>query len=164
MTDATANAGQQTRRARLTDGNVRYALWLGIYTLNFVDRQIVAVLGEDIKAALNLSDTQLGLLGGLAFALFYTVLGIPIARFAERGNRVAIISGALVWSGFTALCGTATSFLQILLYRTAWAWASGHPARAFAISDYVKPEKRASAWRFIRWACRSSSPALRWAR
>lgn len=151
MTDARAPAGENKLAAPgLTDGNVRYALWLllGIYTLNFVDRQIVAVLGEDIKAALNLSDTQLGLLGGLAFAVFYTVLGIPIARFAERGNRVAIISGALVvWSGFTALCGTATNFLQILLYRfgVGVGEAGCTPPAHSLISDYVKPEKRASA-------------------
>lgn len=151
MTDAAAQPGENKLAAPgLSDGHVRYALWLllAIYTLNFVDRQIVAVLGEDIKQALNLSDTQLGLLGGLAFALFYTVLGIPIARFAERGNRVAIISGALaVWSGFTALCGTATSFLQILLYRfgVGVGEAGCTPPAHSLISDYVKPEKRASA-------------------
>lgn len=151
MTDATANAPANKLAAPgFSDGNIRYALYLllGIYTLNFVDRQIVAVLGEDIKEALNLSDTQLGLLGGLAFALFYTVLGIPIARFAERGNRVAIISGAVaVWSGFTALCGTATSFLQILLYRfgVGIGEAGCTPPAHSLISDYVKPEKRASA-------------------
>src|SRR5690606_20322134 len=151
MTDATANAPANKLAAPgLSDGHVRYALYLllGIYTLNFVDRQIVAVLGEDIKQALNLSDTQLGLLGGLAFALFYTVLGIPIARFAERGNRVAIISGAVaVWSGFTALCGTATSFWQILLYRfgVGVGEAGCAPPAHSLISDYVKPEKRASA-------------------
>lgn len=151
MTDAAAQPGENKLAAPgLSDGHVRYALWLllGIYTLNFVDRQIVAVLGEDIKQALNLSDTQLGLLGGLAFALFYTVLGIPIARYAERGNRVAIISGALaVWSGFTALCGTATNFLQILLYRfgVGIGEAGCTPPAHSLISDYVKPEKRASA-------------------
>ncbi len=151
MTDATADAPANKLAAPgLSDRHVRYALYLllGIYTLNFVDRQIVAVLGEDIKQALNLSDTQLGLLGGLAFALFYTVLGIPIARFAERGNRVAIISGAVaVWSGFTALCGTATSFWQILLYRfgVGVGEAGCTPPAHSLISDYVKPEKRASA-------------------
>lgn len=151
MSDATAPAGANKLAAPgLSDSNVRYALYLllAIYTLNFIDRQIVAVLGEDIKRDLGLSDTQLGLLGGLAFALFYTVLGIPIARFAERGNRVAIISGAVaVWSGFTALCGTATSFMQILLYRfgVGVGEAGCTPPAHSLISDYVKPEKRASA-------------------
>ncbi len=151
MTDVTAGApGNKLAAPGLSDSSVRYGLWLllVIYTLNFVDRQIVAVLGEDIKEALNLSDTQLGLLGGLAFAVFYTVLGIPIARIAERGNRVGIISAALVvWSGFTALCGTATSFWQILLYRfgVGVGEAGCTPPAHSLISDYVKPEKRASA-------------------
>ncbi|MDZ4691928.1 MAG: MFS transporter, partial [Terricaulis sp.] len=88
MTDVAAGApGNKLAAPGLTDSSVRYGLWLllVIYTLNFVDRQIVAVLGEDIKRDLGLTDTQLGLLGGLAFALFYTFLGIPIARIAERG-------------------------------------------------------------------------------
>lgn len=151
MTDVAAGAPANKLAAPgMSDSAVRYGLWLLllIYTLNFVDRQIVAVLGEDIKRDLGLDDTQLGLLGGLAFALFYTVLGIPIARFAERGNRVGIISGALaVWSGFTALCGTATSFVQILLYRfgVGVGEAGCTPPAHSLISDYVKPEKRASA-------------------
>lgn len=151
MTDVTAGApGNKLAAPGLSDSSVRYGLWLLllIYTLNFVDRQIVAVLGEDIKRDLGLDDTQLGLLGGLAFALFYTVLGIPIARFAERGNRVGIISAALaVWSGFTALCGTATSFAQILMYRfgVGVGEAGCTPPAHSLISDYVKPEKRASA-------------------
>jgi predicted MFS family arabinose efflux permease len=151
MSDATAHAPANKLAAPgLSDGNIRYALWLllAIYTLNFVDRQIVAVLGEDIKRDLSLTDTQLGLLGGLAFAVFYTVLGIPIARFAERGNRVGIISAALVvWSGFTALCGTAGSFVQILLYRfgVGVGEAGCTPPAHSLISDYVRPEKRASA-------------------
>lgn len=151
MTDATAAAPANKLAAPgLSDSAVRYGLYLllVIYTLNFVDRQIVAVLGEDIKRDLNLDDTQFGLLGGLAFAVFYTVLGIPIARFAERGNRVGIISGALaIWSGFTALCGMATSFTQILLFRfgVGIGEAGCTPPAHSLISDYVKPEKRASA-------------------
>jgi len=151
VTDAIVGAPTNKLAAPgLSDANVRYALWLllGIYTLNFVDRQIVAVLGEDLKRDLNLDDTQFGLLGGLAFAVFYTVLGIPIARFAERGNRVSIISAALaIWSGFTALCGTATSFMQILLFRfgVGVGEAGCTPPAHSLISDYVKPEKRASA-------------------
>jgi len=151
MTDVAAGApGNKLAAPGLTDSSVRYGLWLLllIYTLNFIDRQIVAVLGEDIKRDLGLTDTQLGLLGGLAFALFYTFLGIPIARIAERGNRVGIISAALVvWSGFTALCGTATSFWQILLYRfgVGVGEAGCTPPAHSLISDYVKPEKRASA-------------------
>lgn len=154
MSAADAGANEQAvtgvSAKPLSPAQVNYALWLllVIYTLNFVDRQIVAILGEDIKAALSLSDGQFGLLGGLAFALFYTVLGIPIARFAERGNRVGIISLALaVWSGFTALCGTATAFWQMLLYRigVGVGEAGCTPPAHSLISDYVPPEKRASA-------------------
>jgi MFS transporter, Spinster family, sphingosine-1-phosphate transporter len=136
--------------APLSKAYLNYALLtlLVVYTLNFVDRQIVAILGEDIKRELQLDDGQFGLLGGLAFALFYTVLGIPIARFAERGNRVRIISVALaVWSGFTALCGMATSFAQILLFRVGVGVgeAGCTPPAHSLISDYVPPERRASA-------------------
>lgn len=149
MTTAETPASAATSQP-LSKNSVNYALamLLLVYTLNFIDRQIVAVLGEDIKAALHLDDTQFGLLGGLAFALFYTVLGIPIARVAERGNRVRIISVALaVWSGFTALCGSATSFLQILIYRigVGVGEAGCTPPAHSLISDYVPAERRASA-------------------
>src|SRR6476620_6702410 len=88
------------------------------YTLNFIDRTIISTIGQAIKVDLKLTDTQLGLLGGLYFALLYTLLGIPIARLAERHSRVNIITIAIVvWSAFTALCGMATSFLQLLLFR-----------------------------------------------
>ena len=88
------------------------------YTLNFVDRTIISTIGQAIKVDLKITDTQLGLLGGLYFALLYTLLGIPIARLAERFSRVNIISAAiLIWSGFTALCGTAGSFATLAAYR-----------------------------------------------
>ena len=85
-----------------------YVLFLltGVYTFNFVDRQIVGILSPAIKADLGLADWQLGILKGFAFAVLYTTLGIPIARLADRHNRVTIISVALaLWSGFTALSG-----------------------------------------------------------
>jgi len=132
---------------------VRYALWmlLIIYTLNFVDRQIVGILAEDIKRDLGVTDSQMGLLGGLAFALFYTVLGIPIARYAERGNRARIISTAVaVWSGFTAISGAANSFMMLLLARigVGVGEAGCTPPAHSLISDYVAPAKRASALAF----------------
>jgi predicted MFS family arabinose efflux permease len=150
VTDATATAAEAAAPARLSEGYVRYALvmLLAIYTLNFVDRQIVAILGGQIKADLNIDDGLFGLLGGLAFALFYTVLGIPIARFAERGNRVGIIAVALaIWSGFTALCGMAANFWQLLAFRigVGVGEAGCTPPAHSLISDYVPPEKRASA-------------------
>src|SRR5437868_15365250 len=83
------------------------------YTLNFIDRTIIATIGQAIKVDLKITDTQLGLLGGLYFALLYTFLGIPLARFAERFSRVNIITGAIViWSAFTGLCGIATNYLM----------------------------------------------------
>jgi predicted MFS family arabinose efflux permease len=123
-------------------------LLVAAYTLNFIDRTIIATLGQPIKEALKISDTQLGLLGGLYFALLYTFLGIPIARLAERFNRVSIISGAIVvWSAFTALCGTAGSFAMLAAYRfgVGIGEAGLSPPAHSLISDYYEPKKRASA-------------------
>jgi MFS family permease len=134
-------------------GYTRYVMWLllCIYIVNFLDRQVLSILAEDIKVELKLSDTQLGLLGGLAFALFYTVLGIPIARLAERKNRARIIGvSAAVWSGFTALCGSATNFWQLAACRVGvGAGEAGcTPPAHSLIVDYVPKEKRASALAF----------------
>ena len=86
---------------------------LAILAFNFVDRIALGLVLQDIKLDLSLSDSQLGLLSGIAFALFYSILGIPIARWADRGNRVTIISlTTAVWCAAVALCGAATSFLQ----------------------------------------------------
>ena len=123
-------------------------LLLAAYTFNFIDRTIIATIGQAIKVDLKLTDTQLGLLGGLYFALLYTILGIPIARMAERWNRVTIISVSLVvWSGFTALCGAATSFAQLALFRfgVGVGEAGCSPPSHSLISDYYEPKKRATA-------------------
>ena len=88
------------------------------YVVNFVDRQILAVLLEPIRKDLLFNDFQLGLLGGLAFAVFYATLGIPIAMLADRKSRVKILAAAMaVWSVMTALCGLATNFFWLLLAR-----------------------------------------------
>jgi predicted MFS family arabinose efflux permease len=119
-----------------------------VYVFNFLDRQIVTILAEPIKVDLGLSDTQIGLMTGLAFAIFYTILGIPIARLADRANRVSIISAALViWSGMTALCGMAQNFTQMLLARigVGVGEAGCSPPAHSIIADYFPPEKRASA-------------------
>ena len=146
-------AGTGAQPEGLSPSYVRYALWvlLIIYTLNFVDRQIVAILAGPIKKDLGISDGQLGMLIGLAFAFFYTILGIPIARYAERGNRPGIIATAvIVWSGFTALCGLAQNFTQLLLARigVGVGEAGCTPPAHSLISDYVPAEKRASAIAF----------------
>jgi MFS family permease len=124
-----------------------------IYVLNFVDRQIIGILLEPIKADFAargevVDDAQMGLLGGLAFALFYTFLGIPLAWLADRYNRVTIITVALAtWSGFTVLCGMATTYWHLLLARVGVGAgeAGGSPPSQSLISDYFTREKRASA-------------------
>jgi len=151
MTDATA--GPTATAAPVTASYRRYALsvLLVIYTLNFLDRQIMNTLAEPIKRDLELSDTALGLMTGLAFAVFYTVLGIPIARLAERANRPLIISCAVaVWSGFTILCGMAQNFIQMVLARigVGVGEAGCTPPAHSLIVDYVPKEKRASALAF----------------
>ncbi len=138
-----------------TARNVRVTMWmlLVVYILNFLDRQIVNILAEPIRRDLGLSDTQLGLLTGLAFALFYAILGVPIARYADRPrtNRVGLISVSLaLWSGMTALCGLAQNFGQLLLARVGVGVgeAGCTPAAHSLISDAVPREKRASAIAF----------------
>jgi MFS family permease len=124
------------------------ALLVAVYTSNFIDRTIIGTLGQAIKEDLAISDGQLGLLQGFAFAILYTVLGIPLARVAEKHSRVNIISICLViWSGFTALCGSATSFLQLLLFRVGVGVgeAGCSPPAHSLISDYYPPKARASA-------------------
>ncbi len=130
--------------------NYALAMLTLVFTLNFLDRQIVTILAEPIKQDLQLADWQLGMMGGLAFALFYTVLGIPIARVADQSsaNRVWIISGALaVWSAMTALCGLAQNFVHLLLARigVGVGEAGCTPPAHSLIADYVPAEKRASA-------------------
>lgn len=119
-----------------------------VYTFNFIDRQIVGILAVPIKADLALTDTQLSLMGGLAFALFYTFLGIPIAMLADRKSRTWIMTAALaIWSAMTALCGLAQNFTQLFLARLGvGVGEAGGVAPAYSlISDYFPPEKRARA-------------------
>ena len=119
-----------------------------VYGFNFIDRQIVGILAPFIQADLNLTNTELGLLIGLAFAIFYTTVAIPIAWLADRYNRVNILSIALAtWSGFTALTGLATNFVQIGLARmgVGIGEAGGSPPSHSIISDMYSKEERASA-------------------
>jgi MFS family permease len=119
-----------------------------VYTFNFIDRQIVGILAAPIKAELGLSDSQLGLMGGLAFALFYTLLGIPIARLADRVNRVGIMTAALaLWSLMTAMCGLTHSFAQLFLARVGvGVGEAGGVAPAYSlICDYFPTKERARA-------------------
>jgi predicted MFS family arabinose efflux permease len=119
-----------------------------IYVVNFVDRQVVSILAEPIKRDLHLADWQLGLMTGLAFAVLYTVLGLPIARVAERGDRPLIISTAVaVWSAFTALSGMAQTFTHLVLARigVGVGEAGCTPPALSLIADTAPKEQRASA-------------------
>jgi predicted MFS family arabinose efflux permease len=130
-------------RARLV-----LVLLLLAYIFNFLDRQILGILGPAIKADLHLSDTQFGAVGGLAFALLYSLLGVPLAYLADRTSRSGVVAGAVaVWSAFTALCGTATGFGQLFLYRLGvGVGEAGGVAPSYAlIADYFPPERRARA-------------------
>jgi MFS family permease len=147
MTDAVATAGRPPVFSERYKSTV-LGLLVVAYTLNFIDRTIISTIGEAIKVDLRISDTQLGLLGGLYFALLYTFLGVPIARLAERYSRVNIISIAiLVWSGFTALCGAAQNFVMLAAFRfgVGVGEAGLSPPAHSLISDYYEPQRRASA-------------------
>lgn len=141
MNEAGPTPGRQYRRYVLG------VLFL-VYMFNFVDRQILAILSPAIKADLGLSDTQLGILKGLAFALFYAAMGIPLARLADRWNRVSLIAIALaLWSGMTVLSGAAQNFLHLFLARVGVGVgeAGGTPPSHSVISDYFAREERATA-------------------
>ncbi len=119
-----------------------------VYVFNFIDRSILGILAEPIKRELDLSDSQIGFMGGLAFALFYTFLGIPIARLADRGVRRNILAVCLtLWSGMTAICGYAQNFVQLLMARigVAVGEAGGSPPAHSMISDLFPPHQRATA-------------------
>ncbi|NML07214.1 MFS transporter [Sphingomonas sp. G-3-2-10] len=119
-----------------------------VYTFNFLDRQILSILAQPVKASLQLTDTQLGLLGGLAFAALYSTLAIPLALLADKTSRTWVITISLgVWSGFTALCGVAQNFTQMFLFRLGvGVGEAGGVAPSYAlIGDYFPPEKRARA-------------------
>lgn len=119
-----------------------------VYLINFMDRQLFAVLQEDIRADLGLNDTQLALLGGTMFAVFYATLGLPLAWLADRTNRVRLIAACcVVWSAFTALSGMAAGFWQMALARIGVASGeAGGVAPSYAvISDYFPAGRRGLA-------------------
>lgn len=124
-------------------------LLMAAYVFNAMDRNIVSIIGQSMKLDLKLTDTQLGLLSGTAFAALYAFGGIPVARLAERFNRVNILALALsIWSALTALCGAAASYAQLLCIRAGVgvAEAGCSPPAYSLISDYFEPGRRASAF------------------
>ena len=153
MTTSEAAAPKEAVEKAVSPGYRYYVLGILIliYMLNFLDRQIIGILAAPLKAEFGLSDTQFGLLGGLAFALLYSTLAIPIAWLADRFSRVWIMTAALtVWSGFTALSGMAQNFAQLVLFRigVGVGEAGCTPPAHSLIADYVPKEKRASALAF----------------
>jgi len=119
-----------------------------VYVFNFIDKQILVILQESIKKELHLSDTQLGLLSGFTFAVFYVTLGIPIARLADKTNRRNTVAVSLgIWSIMTACSGLARNFIQLLLARigVGVGEAGGSPSAHAMISDYFPPQKRSTA-------------------
>lgn len=143
MTPPDTNAAPTARQRGIV-----LAMLLLVYTFNFLDRQILSILAQPVKASLQLSDTQLGLLGGLAFAALYSTLAIPLALLADRTSRSWVITVSLgVWSAFTALCGVAQNFTQMFLFRLGvGVGEAGGVAPSYAlIGDYYPAEKRARA-------------------
>ncbi len=128
--------------------NLVLALLLLAYIFNFLDRQILGILAGPIIADLKLTDAQFGAIAGLAFAILYSVLAVPLAMLADRTSRSRVVAASVfVWSGFTALCGTATSFTQLFLFRLGvGVGEAGGVAPSYAlIADYFPPHKRARA-------------------
>ena len=151
LTGATLNPEQQAIADAYSRPWYRY-LVLGlltvVYVSNFVDRQVINVLAAYIIEDLQLSDAQFGMLSGLAFAFIYTTLGIPIARWADLGNRRTIISLAVaVWSAMTVLCGAAQNFAQLFMARfgVGVGEAGGSPPAHSIVSDIFPPGQRATA-------------------
>ena len=149
MTDST-DAAETANNPYASTKAAYYALGILtlVYSINFIDRQLLSILQESIKADLMLSDAQLGLLTGFAFAVFYTFAGLPIASLADRSNRRNIVAVSLtIWSGMTAISGLAQNYWQLLAARVGVGIgeAGGSPPSHSMISDMFPPEKRASA-------------------
>jgi MFS transporter, Spinster family, sphingosine-1-phosphate transporter len=124
------------------------AVLMVILAFNYVDRLALGLLLQDIKADIHITDTQLGVLSGIAFALFYSIMGIPIARWADRGNRASIITvTTALWSIAVALCGTAGTFLQLLVIRVGVAVGEAGciPPAHSLIADYFTRTERPRA-------------------
>lgn len=147
MSDA-FQRGSAARDAIAGRRNGMVTMLLLISAFNYVDRNALGLMMQDIKLELLITDTQLGLLTGIAFAFFYSILGVPIARWADRGNRVRIIVvTTALWSAAVALCGAAGSFLQLLLIRVIVGVGEagcGPPALSL-ISDYFSRAERPRA-------------------
>jgi len=150
VTNTDQGAGRRSEELYSTSWYRWYVLFVltGVYTFNFIDRQILNILQVPIKAEMGLSNTQLGLLTGFTFAIFYVVAGIPIARLADKGNRRNIVAISLgAWSFMTAISGLTQNYVQLLLARVGVSIgeAGGSPPSHSMISDIFKRHERATA-------------------
>lgn len=148
MADESSNTPEEGGHISKSVKNYTLFILVIVYAFNFIDRQILVILQPLIKVDLNLSDTQLGVMSGIVFALFYTIVGIPIARLADHRNRRNIIAISLtVWSGMTAVSGFAQNFVHLLLARlgVGVGEAGGSPPAHSMISDLFEENKRATA-------------------
>ena len=140
----TAETGYGSKSYR----NYILGILLTVYIFNFIDRTIINILTEPIKESFGVEDWQMGLLGGPAFAILYTFVGIPIARFSEKHHRVWIIAGSVfLWSLMTVLCGFATSFIALFIFRigVSIGEAGCSPPANSLIADYFIPAERSTA-------------------
>ena len=156
MAEAIASSVSQTDHGGAPEtgyGSKQYrkyilGILLTVYIFNFIDRTIINILTEPIKESFGVEDWQMGLLGGPAFAILYTFVGVPIARFSEKHHRVWIIAGSVaLWSLMTALCGFATSFIALFIFRigVSIGEAGCSPPANSIIADYFVPKERSTA-------------------
>lgn len=148
MTAETSSPANANARVLPAKASVVLAMLLLVYIFNFLDRMMLSILAAPIQADLGLSDSQMGLLGGLAFAVLYSTLAVPLSAVADRTSRSWVITIALVfWSAFTALCGVAQNFWHIFLARVGvGVGEAGGVAPSYAIiGDYFPPRRRATA-------------------
>ncbi|MGE3303050.1 MAG: spinster family MFS transporter [Hyphomonadaceae bacterium] len=144
-----AAAVGQAGRPNPLYANYVLAILVATYTSGWVDRAVMGVLGQAIKVEMRLADWQLGLLTGFAFSIFYSVLGFPLARIAEKYSRVNLMTVCLIlWSGMTALCGFATNFVMLVLFRcgVGVGEAGCAPGCHSLLTDYFEPKKRTTAF------------------
>jgi predicted MFS family arabinose efflux permease len=145
---ATAPSGPRFAPVSASYGRYALALLVAIYTVNFLDRQIITTIGESIKNDLHLTDSQMGALGGIYFAAVYTILGIPIARVADKSNRPLVMTISLaLWSGFTVVSGVARTYAVLAFARAGVGIgeAGCSPTAHSLLADYFPPNKRATA-------------------
>jgi len=135
-----------------------------VYVLNFLDRQLLSILAKPIQDSLHVTDGQLGLIGGLYFAIFYCFIAVPVGWFADKTNRVTVLSLACaIWSAATMACGFATSYPQLVVARmtVGFGEAGGVPPSYALITDSFPPGRRGTALGIYNLVSRSGAASTR---